>query len=71
MRFTWLDSKSLILKSREELITSLVAATAPGHRERNIISVAGNNSSLSHHLITECQIREDSGHSISCFGRRS
>src|ERR1700752_1755021 len=26
MRFTWLDSKALILKSRKELITSLVAA---------------------------------------------
>jgi hypothetical protein len=36
----------------------------PGHRERNIISAAGNNSYLSRHFITECQIREDSGHSI-------
>src|SRR6201984_3808609 len=26
MRFTWLDSKALILKSRKELIASLVAA---------------------------------------------
>src|SRR5260370_14275106 len=53
MRFTWLDSKSPILKSRRELITSLVAAAAPGHRERNTISAAGNNSSLSRHLIPE------------------
>jgi hypothetical protein len=43
----------------------------PGHRERNIISAAGNNSSLSRHFITECQIREDSGRSISCFRRIS
>jgi uncharacterized protein (DUF305 family) len=28
MRFKWLDSKALILKSRKELVTSLVAATA-------------------------------------------
>jgi YVTN family beta-propeller protein len=28
MRFTWLDSKALILKSRKELITSLVTAAA-------------------------------------------
>ncbi len=26
MKFTWLDSKALILKSRKELFTSLVAA---------------------------------------------
>src|ERR1700757_424874 len=54
MRFTWLDSKAPIPKSRRELITSLVAAAAPRHRERNIISAAGNNLSLSRHLITEC-----------------
>src|SRR6201987_4137283 len=53
MRLTWLDSKALILKSRKELITSLIAAADPGHRERNIISAAGNNSSLSRHLIHE------------------
>jgi len=53
MRFTWLDSKALILKNRKKLITSLVAAADPGHRERNIISAGGNNSSLSGHLIPE------------------
>src|ERR1700751_5482932 len=26
MRFTWLDSKALVLKTRKELVTSLVAA---------------------------------------------
>jgi hypothetical protein len=53
IRFTWLDSKALILKSRKELITSPVATSDPGHRERNIISAAGNNSSLSRHSIPE------------------
>jgi hypothetical protein len=36
-----------------------------------IISAAGNNSYLSRHFITECTIRDDSGRSISCFGRTS
>jgi len=53
MRFTWLDLKALILKSRREFITSPLAALDPGHPERNIISAAENNSSLSHHLIPE------------------
>jgi hypothetical protein len=35
----------------------------PEHRERKIISAAGNNSCPSRHFITECQIREDSGRS--------
>jgi hypothetical protein len=42
MRFTCLDSKAQILRSRKELSTSLVAASGAGHRERNIISAAGN-----------------------------
>ena len=71
MRFTWLDSKSPILKSRKELITSLVAAADPGHRERNIISAAGNNSSLSRHLITECPNSRGLRPLHIVFGRRS
>jgi hypothetical protein len=47
--------KSPDFEGRKELITSLVAAADPGHRERNVISAAGNNSSLSRHLITERQ----------------
>ena len=44
MRFKWLDSKTLILKSRKELVTSLVAAavvTAAGCRHRFGLSSFG------------------------------
>ena len=47
------ESRKELITSLIELITSLIAAADPGHRERIIISAAGNNSSLSRHLIHE------------------